>query len=80
MKDRVIKTRITRAGQLYVDEPVVSRPLKLLTPLSDAMAEAHGHVKMVKVQVNGKLVPKRVRTDLPADIILGYRRTWLNWV
>lgn len=73
----MIKTEITEAGQRYVDRPVYAKPIKLMTRLHDAMAEIFGHVRVVE-DVDGFL--HRVRTDLPADILLGHQRTWLNWV
>lgn len=73
----MIKTEITEHGQQYVDRPVFAKPVKRMTRLDDALAEINGHVRIVE-DVEG--VRKRVRLDLPPDILLGYQRTWLNWV
>lgn len=72
-----IKTEITERGQPYIDKPVYAAPVKLQTPLHDAMSEIFGHVKIIKDD-QGFL--HRVRTDLPARILMGYQRTWLNWI
>lgn len=63
-------------GQPYVDEPVYSMPVKLMGRLASAMAEIHGHVKTVRTERGFK----RVRTDLPAKILLRYDRTYLRWM
>lgn len=73
----MIKTEITEYGQEYVDKPVFIKPVKLMTPLCDAMAEIFGNF-VVYEDNQGFL--KRVRNDLPPDILLGYQRTWLNWI
>lgn len=74
-----IKTTIEQ-GQPYFDEPVYNKPIKLMTNLHDAMAEIHGHIAMIPTTLHGQPFMQRVRTDLPACILMGYNRTWLNWV
>lgn len=72
----MIKTQITEHGQPYLDKPVFATPVKLMGRLASAMAEIHGHVKTVRTE----RVFKRVRTDLPAKILLRYDRTYLRWM
>lgn len=71
-------------GQKFKDDPVYNRPVKLSGPLHDAMAEIHGNVVDIPqtVDIDGKqwAVTKRVRTDLPAPQLIGYRRTHFNWI
>lgn len=64
-------------GQAYVDEPVYSMPVKLMGRLATAMAEIHGHVQIV---ADGDGFLHKIRTDLPPKLLMGYQRTWLNWV
>lgn len=73
-----IKTGPVKAGQKYVDRAVYARPTKLFSPLCDAIAEIHGHV--AHVPVSGRAMMQRVRTDVPNPILLGYQRTFLNWI
>lgn len=79
-----ILTRVEHKGQKYYDTPVYLQPVKMQTALSDALAEIHGHVtympKSIDVAGERRVVAQRVRTDVPSDILIGYQRTWLNWV
>ena len=72
----MIRTQITEHGQPYLDKPVFATPVKLMGRLASAMAEIHGHVKTVRTDRGFK----RVRTDLPAKILLRYDRTYLRWM
>lgn len=71
-------------GQAYKDSPVFNKPIKLMGPLNDAMAEIHGHVAIVphRVEIDGKerIVGRRVRTDLPKDQLMGHARTYFRWM
>lgn len=73
----MIKTQITEHGQPYLDKPVFATPVKLMTPLHSALAEIHGHVQIV---ADGDGFLHKIRTDLPPKLLMGYQRTWLNWV
>ena len=67
-------------GGAYYDTPVYNKPVKLMGPLADAMAEIHGHFKKVPYMRDGEIWHKMRRDDLPAPILRGYDRTWCRWM
>ena len=86
-----ILTEYITEGQPYIDEPITSKPAKrLLSPLSDALAEIFGYVYYVREE--RKCVPEgpddsgvrsfniRKRGDLPPEILLGYNHVKLRWM